>query len=524
MVWHILKKDLRLLWPVLLAANGLLWAMALALVLARRWNSPSLYSMLNVLEPLAYLGIAFLIALVIQQEPIPGVRQDWLVRPIKRRDLLLAKLVFVVLMIHGSILAADVFQGMANGFPFGQSLAPALARNICVLVFMTLPLVALASFTRTLAETTVGIVLAMLAASGFQILVSGLLSKGPGPGKMFDPISFTGVEWVGQWLRMIVFLLGAGLVLGLQYFRRKTIASRWLTGCIAGLIFLTQLLPWRLAFAVQQRFSPSPGAGQAVKIAYDPALGRARRPPGLDKLDFVDRIRAAQGSAIVLVPMHITGLPDDSVLRADRTEIRITRADGKVLDLDGRDDIRLLKEGRSDGEGRVHPEIRMQREQYEQLKNQMVRLEIEYSLTLFRLSDTHALPAIGGDQQFPGGTRCTTIIDDEQDDVVFRCIEPGHRFGCSTVFLEHAPSGRRNPEAFFCGADYARFSFTIAPDMIGGGRVGLAFRDLNGLAHYPVDAGQLAQSQVVLRNYTPVDHFTRRLVIPQIKLSEWEPQ
>src|SRR5579864_684833 len=125
MVWHIFKKDLKLLWHVVLAANGLLWIMALALVLARRWDSAQLWSLLNVLEPLAYIGLAFLITLAIQQDPIPGVRQDWLIRPIRRRDLLLAKLLFVLLIVQGSMLAADTFQGVANGFGLGQSLVPA---------------------------------------------------------------------------------------------------------------------------------------------------------------------------------------------------------------------------------------------------------------------------------------------------------------------------------------------------------------------------------------------------------------
>ena len=56
------------------------------------------------------------------------------------------------------------------------------------------------------------------------------------------------------------------------------------------------------------------------------------------------------------------------------------------------------------------------------------------------------------------------------------------------------------------------------------GRFGrnLPFRDPTGLAHYPVDGSQLAESQVVLRTYQPQDHFTRRLVIPEIRLKDWD--
>jgi hypothetical protein len=237
-----------------------------------------------------------------------------------------------------------------------------------------------------------------------------------------------------------------------------------------------------------------------------------------------DRIRAAQGNAIVLLPLHITGLPDESVLRADRTQIKLTAAGGRVLHLDSRDDFRLLQEGPGNGESRAHPEIRMRQELYEQLKNQTVGLQIEYSLTLFRLSAANGLPALDGNQQFPAMGHCTTALDDEKDGLMLRCKVPGRKAGCIAVFLEHVPSGRRNPEEFFCGAEYSPYPLTIVPDMMGGGGLELPFRDLNGLAHYPVDGNQLPQSQVVVRSYLPVDHFTRRIVVPQIKLSDWEPE
>jgi hypothetical protein len=524
MVWHIFKKDWKLLWPVVLLVTGLLWIMAAILFFAVRWRNPQLDSVLRVLEPLAYLSVAFLVTLVIQQDPIPGMRQDWLVRPIQRRDLLLAKLLFVMLAAQGPILAADLFQSMANGFGFRQSMVAALARNIDVLLFLVLPLVALASFTRTVAETTVWIVMAMLGMGGFHVLLTGLLRNGPGPGKMIDPTAFTGVEWVGDWLRLTVFLLGAALVLGVQYFRRKTIAARWLAGFIAALALLTELVPWTVAFAVQKRLSPVPGASQAVGVAFDPRLGRGQRPVKLNENNPSDQLRAAQGSAVVLLPLHITGLPDDSVLRADRAEMRITTAQGKVIHLDSRNVFWMLDEGHSEGDDHAHPQIRMKQEQYEQLKNQSVRLEIEYSLTLFRLYAAHALPALGGDQQMPGIGRCTTTMDDEQDDVVFRCIVPGKQSSCATVFLENVSGGKRNPHTFFCLADYAPYPLSFDPDVMGRVGLGLPFRDLTGLAHYPVDGNQLWQSQVVMRTYRPVEHFTRRLVIPEIKLSDWEPR
>jgi len=51
---------------------------------------------------------------------------------------------------------------------------------------------------------------------------------------------------------------------------------------------------------------------------------------------------------------------------------------------------------------------------------------------------------------------------------------------------------------------------------------GIKFRDLQGLAKYPVDGSQLGEARVFLRSYRPAAHFTRRLVIPDVRLSDWK--
>jgi len=54
--------------------------------------------------------------------------------------------------------------------------------------------------------------------------------------------------------------------------------------------------------------------------------------------------------------------------------------------------------------------------------------------------------------------------------------------------------------------------------------VNLPFCDAAGLAHFPVDGPKLFQSHVIIRSYEPENHFVRSLVIPEIKLEDWEAQ
>ena len=49
-----------------------------------------------------------------------------------------------------------------------------------------------------------------------------------------------------------------------------------------------------------------------------------------------------------------------------------------------------------------------------------------------------------------------------------------------------------------------------------------AVRDSAGLGHYPVDGSMLREAEAVMRVYEPTDHFERTLVIPELRLSDWE--
>ncbi|HEY6465314.1 MAG TPA: hypothetical protein VIY69_04935 [Candidatus Acidoferrales bacterium] len=94
---------------------------------------------------------------------------------------------------------------------------------------------------------------------------------------------------------------------------------------------------------------------------------------------------------------------------------------------------------------------------------------------------------------------------------------------CATVFLENTSTGAQNPPHSICNSSYglSRNLLSYASDVTPhyGGNV--AFRDATGLAKYPVDGSQLTDSRVVIRLYEPIDHFTRTVVIPDIRLGDW---
>jgi hypothetical protein len=72
---------------------------------------------------------------------VPGVSQDWLVRPIRRGDLLRAKLIFVVLVVEGPALLADLRAWTRGGIRVSRCPPRgALTSLLMLLVFELAPL------------------------------------------------------------------------------------------------------------------------------------------------------------------------------------------------------------------------------------------------------------------------------------------------------------------------------------------------------------------------------------------------
>jgi hypothetical protein len=236
------------------------FALAAALLMLGHFGDGSLTSLMNFLFIVAFLGSGFLIVEVVHQDPLPGARQDWLVRPVNRRDLLLAKLLFVVAAVQGPILAADLMQCLGNGFPLGESLAASLSRAVYLFVSLSVPLLALASLTRGFLETIAGALAAFARVTMFIVLAD----RNPS----YNASLSMGVAWTAESACVGVALLGAIATLGLQFFRRITTPAIWLAATVALACLLTGFMPWQLAFAIQQRRTPHLGAGGSVAIVF----------------------------------------------------------------------------------------------------------------------------------------------------------------------------------------------------------------------------------------------------------------
>jgi hypothetical protein len=514
MVWHIFRKDLRLLWVLALVVGAIhLTAAALRSWLGLFEEPRQLETLAALLSLLSFLSVVILSAAVMHQDAIPGVSQDWIVRPIKRGDLILAKL----LVVQGPLLLADLGEGMADGFNFLASLGAAAEHNVAILCYLSLPAVMIGAVTRNIMESfmiaTVGLIGYVAVFLVGVVLLLGVKTS----------VGGTGLSWLvaATWYTLAV--TGSAVVISLQFFRRKTAMVRCLIGAGGAAIILSAFVPWHAAFALQERLSSEPSSAGAILLAFNPRLGPHRLPPGA---------AAAAGTGLYL-PLRVTGVPSAAVVLMDRANVRLTDIGGRTL-YEGRSNLTvdgigsieearvLVSQGASGGAAvDLYQRVFMPAAIYAKLGDRAVRMEIDYSLTLFRPEGTYSMPAAGGSGRLHGLGWCATRIDGEGDDVQLRCLETRRVPYCFTAFLEHTPSGVRNPERHFCEPDYTFFRTNLWPDALSRLEGELPFFDRSGLAHYPVDGAKLADSRLVIRTYQPRDHFTRQLETPVIRLSDF---
>ena len=531
MVWHIFKKDWKLLWIFVTAVALLHWIAAFILFKQGMFGEDPMLAMLADSVPiLAFFGSMFLIAAIVHLEAIPGVRQDWLVRPIGRGSLLLEKFLFVFAAVAGPIFAANVFQGLANGFSLRLSLLAAVEYVTFHLFFMILPIFVLASVSRNMTE-------AFIFGCGCAFIIGAYLTvswhMNRAAHQTLIAVTGSGIGWIGEMFRFGLVALAASVILGLQYFRRKTVIARVFLIGFGLLILSSMFLPWIPAFAIQERLSPKPGAGKLAAIAFAPARERFKSPYASSSRNGLRGNR--EDNVEVFLPLKIDGVHDDGILLTDRVEVRVIGQGGKAiyhgigdaLNVEIALPIPLGEPARDEtnpSEKTVYQEIELPMSVFTSAKDQLVKVRVDYSLSVFGVTKSYAMPALEGDERMPGWGWCQTKVNEAGTAVELRCMEPGDGPICGTVLLENPSRDKQNPGRLFCYSVYGPFRNNPLPDNFARFGTNLPFRDLSGLTKFPVDGAQLPQSRVVIRMYEPEDHFTRSLVIPEIKLGDWEAQ
>ena len=535
MIRHIVRKDWKLLWPMVVLVAAIQFALEWAVHRVGLFGEDAAAAAL--IRPLTlawYVGIAALAAAAIH-DPIPGVDQDWLIRPLRRSHLLLAKLLFVAGAVCVPMLIANLADACATGFPLLVSLEAASYKELYVFACLIVPVMALAALTRNMTELVI-LGAALVVAFSLSVSVSAFVL-----GPAWCPTCNSGVSWLQHALQHAGVLAGSVGLLGVQYYRRRTAWARAL--CVSGVVLFVLLqLPWKMAFSLEQRFSLGAAPAQQVSIevaapqaasAQGEQVEESGRAPADQRLVlgtsprnvnqavqyFRRRTKTQDASVTLDVPLRVGGVAPDELLLADRTELRLLGSAGRVCPRRyrgriGRPAHQLPGPARR---ARRHPAPALGRAGR---RDPPIARRCGGPSRLFVDAHdiaTHRLAALNGEFESQDAGRCAVTNDRKM--VYLRCKTIAQRPFCYSAVLVGADEVR-NPAVLKCTPDYRRHvpAFT---DVLGFYGVDLPLQDRNG-APYPIDTGRLGRSTVMFTVYEERAHFTRALFdAPAAALPAW---
>jgi hypothetical protein len=299
MIFHILKKDARRLWPAIAVSLAVLASLAWR----DRWRADfvptEVEGYLNLLMPLVW---AALLGLAVEQESMADDSQFWLTRPYRPAALLGAKLLFAALFVHLPSLLADGYILSARGFPPLQHAGPLLMKQLALAAALTLPALALASLVRSFSY----FMLELGAVAAAVLVLSGMIGV--------DLASFSWEPFLAVRRQALVLAvaLASGVILYLQYGARRVMVARLLAaGAAAGMALLFYLISPAAAFAVRAALHP---AGAAPTLQFDSAPRGGETPPGRNLM--------------VRLPITLTGAPDGARWQATALRSEITAPGG----------------------------------------------------------------------------------------------------------------------------------------------------------------------------------------------------
>ena len=526
MVIHIFRKDLRLLWPFIAGAALLQLVrlvIGLRLGIAPEGQSTTLYS---------YWGFAcalasqLIIVLAVQQESLVGTQQDWLVRPVVRGQVLLAKLLFVVVAVQLPVFVFDLVLALEHGAPATATLAAALFNGLEQIVTIDL----IAFITAAVTENLQQAIIFLLAIFIVKITAPELSRLLPNELYSFRRPAIT---WVPAMIIGLVTLSAACIIAPLQYFRRRTFTSRMLWVATIALLAVINFLPWDTAFAFDSLLSPADGPASAISIGYGAGIGRMISPRPV-----------APDDATIFLPLHIANLPAHSIVSVGNYRLRISDKDGQVIyradmadyfpmwDRVGPKPADTLPAlGMVAQNPQSHPialdfyqSIMLPRQFLRLWKDRQVRLDVVYSVGLFQRGGVETIPAAGGSQYLPGFGQCASPPHELLGRIQFGvwCYAEAQAPHCLTVSVEDQ-AGQGNPDNIQCYPDFTpRWAKLAAPAEPGRQVAWYVFFDQS--ENFPVKSDQAGQSHFVLTAYQPQAYFTREYSSPEIRLGDLTQQ
>jgi len=388
-ILHIFRKDARRHWPEILVP--------LVLIAVFVWYQPRKWTgqvipirfvagLLNILPALLVLSWTFLIARLVQGEPLVGDRQFWITRPYNWYNLLASKLLSIAVFIHLPLFIGQIVLLRMGNFSLASSLWGLVQIHFAFFFIFELATLALATVTSGIGQAALALLIVFLLFLG----IAGIGSLVPNSGMSDD---MDGVQ-------ALLFLATSLTVIMIQYIYRKALLARLtIAGAfLAGVVILV-LTPYE--FIIRHDYPlPSKDHPLPANISFDRTLSFAHEGKQEPRW-FGDEIQ-------IEVPFQVQGVGDKSVVQLHAVKLDLVLPGGQRWTSHWHSLSGMISYGRT----RVWPSIGIEKKFYDSIKDTPVQAEVSLLFRFFRLGAATSITVTGDRTLLPGNTRC---LDDKSD-------------------------------------------------------------------------------------------------------------
>lgn len=304
-VLHIFRKDVRhfwieivLSWAVLIYVGRLNWV---------HCSPHGEFRWLYDFQAYAVLLLVFawwiLVARVVQDESLVGDCQFWVTRPYEWKNLLAAKILFVIAVIHIPAVLLYIVLLKLAGYPLLARSAEIIQVTTVTSLMLLLPISAFAVVTKTLWRWL--LILMVLIFFGLAAIASFTFLFGRSSGGIADEGAFG----ILQPFAFIAFLIAVILV---QYARRRLLRA-WLLVVLAFAAFplLGFVIPYRIL--TDRQFPAS--SSKPVLLQVTPPTTASQSP-------------VESGKMYVSLPVSVTGVAGNTIVTVRGVLVTIDAPNG----------------------------------------------------------------------------------------------------------------------------------------------------------------------------------------------------
>ncbi|HEY6124056.1 MAG TPA: alpha/beta hydrolase [Steroidobacteraceae bacterium] len=437
----IIRKDVLSLAPIVALVALLYLADALIerLHLLPAWT---LYK-----SPAMLAALVVLILSVFQTDSPASVNDDWLCRPVPKRELIAAKLALLLGTVYLPHAVGTLVADLSLGFSWAESLLDAVLVRYDPDLMLLPVLLFTAIVTRTLVQGF-GVLFAIFL---FLIVLPTPFVRPPSPltPGLREELWFSGMPWLAWTPAVLTSLMLLAVGFWLMYWRRHVTAARSLMALSVSISFLflvlpMALLPLKTIFAVQTALSPTSPADTAHIFLRSPrACFPAARRADLSTnaaFDAAWEKEALQdvgpNSIAFLTHIEARGLPLD--WRVKLTYVQANYSAGGATLFSLRPAQYITDKG---GGGLLTHEWMLPESAIRGLRGAQSRLELEYALSLLRPIE-HLVPADGKRHALPGLGFCSAVVDEPGNRIEVDCFSAFTRTAQISAELIDIPASR----------------------------------------------------------------------------------